>query len=102
MVLDTLQNLLNQTGFATLDWGNYVMILVALVFMYLAIAKGFEPLLLVPISFGMLLVNLFPDIMQSVEDAKAAGNAAGGLSIISTCLMNGVFCRHSYSWVSER
>ena len=79
MVLDTLQNLLNQTGFATLDWGNYVMILVALVFMYLAIAKGFEPLLLVPISFGMLLVNLFPDIMQSVEDAKAAGNAAGGL-----------------------
>lgn len=79
MVLDTLQNLLNQTGFANLDWGNYVMILVALVFMYLAIAKGFEPLLLVPISFGMLLVNLFPDIMQSVEDAKAAGNAAGGL-----------------------
>ena len=79
MVLDTLQNLLNQTGFATLDWGNYVMILVALVFMYLAIAKGFEPLLLVPISFGMLLVNLFPDIMQSIEDAKAAGNAAGGL-----------------------
>ena len=79
MVLDTLQNLPNQTGFATLDWGNYVMILVALVFMYLAIAKGFEPLLLVPISFGMLLVNLFPDIMQSVEDAKAAGNAAGGL-----------------------
>ena len=79
MVLDTLQNLLNQTGFATLDWGNYVMILVALVFMYLAIAKGFEPLLLVPISFGMLLVNLFPYIMQSVEDAKAAGNAAGGL-----------------------
>lgn len=79
MVLDTLQNLLNQTGFATLDWGNYVMILVALVFMYLAIAKGFEPLLLVPISLGMLLVNLFPDIMQSVEDAKAAGNAAGGL-----------------------
>lgn len=79
MVLDTLQNLLNQTGFATLEWGNYVMIAVALVFMYLAIAKGFEPLLLVPISFGMLLVNLFPDIMQSIEDAKAAGNAAAGL-----------------------
>ncbi len=79
MVLDTLQNLLNQTGFANLEWGNYVMILVALVFMYLAIAKGFEPLLLVPISFGMLLVNLFPDIMQSIEDAKAEGNATGGL-----------------------
>ncbi len=79
MILDTLQNLLNQTGFMTLEWGNYVMILVALVFLYLAIAKGFEPLLLVPISFGMLLVNLFPDIMQTIEDAAAAGNTAGGL-----------------------
>ena len=79
MVIDTLQNLWNQTGFMNLTWGNYVMILVALVFMYLAIAKGFEPLLLVPISFGMLLVNLFPDIMQTIEDAKAAGNQAAGL-----------------------
>lgn len=78
-VLDTLQNLLDQTGFMTLTWQNYVMVAVALVFMYLAIAKGFEPLLLVPISFGMLLVNLFPDIMQSLEDAKAAGNTAAGL-----------------------
>jgi len=40
------------------------MILVALVFLYLAIAKGYEPLLLVPISFGMLLVNLYPSIME--------------------------------------
>ena len=79
LVLETLQNLLNQTAFMNLTWGNYVMILVALVFMYLAIGKGFEPLLLVPISFGMLLVNLFPDIMQSFEEAEAAGNSAAGL-----------------------
>ena len=79
MVLETLKNLLDQTGFMNLEWGNYVMILVALVFMYLAIAKGFEPLLLVPISFGMLLVNLFPDIMQTIEEANAAGNTAAGL-----------------------
>lgn len=79
MVIETLQNLWEQTGFMSLEWGNYVMVLVALVFMYLAIAKGFEPLLLVPISFGMLLVNLFPDIMQSFEDAAAAGNTAAGL-----------------------
>lgn len=39
------------------------MILIAFAFMYLAIGKGFEPLLLVPISFGMFLVNMFPDIM---------------------------------------
>ena len=78
-ILDVLENLLNQTGFMTLGWGNYVMILVAFVFLYLAIGKGFEPLLLVPISFGMLLVNLFPDIMQTIEDAKEAGNTAAGL-----------------------
>jgi len=40
-------------------WGNVVMILVACVFLYLAIAKEFEPLLLVPIAFGMLLVNIY-------------------------------------------
>ncbi|MBR5371168.1 MAG: sodium ion-translocating decarboxylase subunit beta, partial [Oscillospiraceae bacterium] len=39
-------------------WKNLFMILVSFVFMYLAIAKGFEPLLLLPISFGMLLTNL--------------------------------------------
>ena len=79
MVLETLQNLLNQTAFMNLTWGNYVMILVALFFLYLAIGKEREPLLLVPISFGMLLVNLFPDIMQSFEEAKEAGNSAAGL-----------------------
>ncbi|MBR0381662.1 MAG: sodium ion-translocating decarboxylase subunit beta [Eubacterium sp.] len=61
---ETLINLAKQTGFASLTPGNYVMILVALVFMYLAIVKEYEPLLLVPISFGMLLVNLYPPIMQ--------------------------------------
>lgn len=60
---DTLMGLLETTGFTNLYWGNYVMILVALVFLYLAIVKGHEPLLLVPISFGMLLVNLCPGIM---------------------------------------
>lgn len=73
MVLDTLKNLLDQTGFMTLEWGNYVMILVALVFLYLAIAKGFEPLLLVPIAFGMLLVNLFPDIMKPITGGEPGG-----------------------------
>ena len=74
MILDTLKNLAEQTGFATLEWGNYVMVLVALVFLYLAIAKGFEPLLLVPIAFGMLLVNLFPDIMKPIgTDGEPGG-----------------------------
>ena len=59
----TLDNLLHQTAFASLTWGNYVMILVACFFLFLAIAKGFEPLLLTPIAFGMLLVNIYPQIM---------------------------------------
>lgn len=75
-VLDTLGNLLHQTAFFNLTWGNYLMVAVALFFLYLAIAKGYEPLLLVPISFGMLLVNLYPDIMLRVEDSS---NGVGGL-----------------------
>ena len=63
-IVNTLSNLWQQTAFTTMKPGNYIMIVVALVFLYLAIAKGFEPLLLVPISFGMLLVNLYPAIMN--------------------------------------
>ena len=63
-VVQTISNLAGQTGFAFLTPGNYVMIVVALIFLYLAIVKEYEPLLLVPISFGMLLVNLYPDIMS--------------------------------------
>ena len=65
--MDVLQNLLHQTAFAngTVDWRSYVMIVVAFVFLYLAIKKGYEPLLLVPIAFGMLLVNIYPPIMES-------------------------------------
>ncbi|MCR5754447.1 MAG: sodium ion-translocating decarboxylase subunit beta [Acetatifactor sp.] len=63
-ILTTLENLMQQTAFFSLTWGNYLMILVACVFLYLAIKKEYEPLLLVPISFGMLLVNMYPPIMQ--------------------------------------
>ena len=48
-------------------------------FLYLAIGRGYEPLLLVPIAFGMLLVNLYPDIMKTVEEAAADGSTSAGL-----------------------
>ena len=48
---ETLSNLLHQTAFFNLTWGNYVMILVAFIFLYLAIKKGFEPL---PVSYTHL------------------------------------------------
>ena len=72
----TLANLLQQNAFLNLTFGNFIMILVAFVFLYLAIRKGFEPLLLVPIAFGMLLVNIYPDIMAAPEDMS---NGVGGL-----------------------
>ena len=75
-IINTMSNLIHQTAFFNLTWGNYILILVAFIFLYLAIAKGFEPLLLVPISCGMLLVNMFPDIMISPEEAS---NGVGGL-----------------------
>ena len=75
-VTETLSNLIHQTAFFSLTWGNYLMIAVACVFLFLAIKKGFEPLLLVPIAFGMLLVNIYPDIMANPEDMS---NGVGGL-----------------------
>ena len=75
-ITETLSNLVHQTAFFNLTWGNYLMIAVACVFLFLAIKKGFEPLLLVPIAFGMLLVNIYPDIMASPEETS---NGVGGL-----------------------
>ncbi len=75
-ILETLGNLMHQTAFFNLTWGNYVMVAVACFFLFLAIKKEYEPLLLVPIAFGMLLVNIYPDIMISPEESS---NGVGGL-----------------------
>ncbi len=78
-ILTTLDNLIHQSAFFNLTVGNFIMILVAAFFLYLAIKKGYEPLLLVPIAFGMLLVNLYPDIMKTIEEAAADGSTSAGL-----------------------
>ncbi|MCD8082128.1 MAG: sodium ion-translocating decarboxylase subunit beta [Clostridiales bacterium] len=75
-IVSTLGNLIHQTAFFNLTYGNFIMILVAFVFLYLAIKWGFEPLLLLPIAFGMLLVNIYPDIMAEPEEMS---NGVGGL-----------------------
>ena len=75
-IATTMSNLLQQTAFCNLTFGNFLMIAVALFFLLLAIKFGFEPLLLVPIAFGMLLVNIYPDIMAKPEDMS---NGVGGL-----------------------
>ena len=56
--LSALRGIIEQSGLAGLTQGNAVMLAVAFVLLYLAIVKDFEPLLLIPISFGCILVNL--------------------------------------------
>ncbi|WP_022748038.1 sodium ion-translocating decarboxylase subunit beta [Lachnobacterium bovis] len=73
---DILNNLLHQTAFFNLTVGNYIMILIACVLLFFAIKKEYEPLLLVPIAFGMLLVNIYPDIILNPANSK---NGTGGL-----------------------
>ncbi len=56
--VEILKNLWRSTGMYNGSWQNYVMIAVSFVLMYLAIVKKFEPLLLLPIAFGMFFINL--------------------------------------------
>jgi sodium ion-translocating decarboxylase beta subunit len=56
--LNTISDLINTSGFVRGHWTEFLMIAISLVLIYLAIAKQYEPLLLLPIAFGMLLANL--------------------------------------------
>ena len=57
-LLQNFQYFFNTTGFVHLEWGNLVMIVIGIAFIYMAVAKGWEPLLLLPIGFGILLGNI--------------------------------------------
>lgn len=57
-ITNSLVNFLSSTGFAGLSWDTLIMLVIACILLYLAIVKQFEPLLLLPIAFGMLLTNL--------------------------------------------
>ncbi|MCQ2513755.1 MAG: sodium ion-translocating decarboxylase subunit beta [Ruminococcus sp.] len=63
--VDAVVGIFQTSGFAALTWQNYVMMLVSFILIYLAVKKQYEPLLLLPIAFGMLLVNLCPSIMAA-------------------------------------
>ena len=74
MFTTALQNIWLDSGFSALTWGNCLMLLIACVLIFLAIAKKFEPLLLLPIAFGMLLVNLpLTGIMGAATDSEPGG-----------------------------
>ena len=91
---DALVGIFTGSGFVALDWRNYIMIAVACVLFYLAIKKEFEPLLLLPIAFGMLLVNLYPGIMAAPDttlmSAEECIAAKGSTSGYATTILNGV------------
>ena len=72
-VVEAIQGIWNTSGIISMDWRNYVMIAIACILIYLAIGRQFEPLLLLPISFGMLLVNLMPGIMAAPTDTSNGG-----------------------------
>ncbi|MFR2562661.1 MAG: sodium ion-translocating decarboxylase subunit beta [Anaeromassilibacillus sp.] len=72
--VNSILDILRSSGFMTNDWRNYIMIGIACILIYLAIKKEFEPLLLLPIAFGMMMVNLYPAIM-----AEPTATANGGL-----------------------
>ena len=57
-IFEVLRETFASSGFAALTWREVVMLFVSFVLLYLAIVKGFEPLLLLPIAFGMMLTNL--------------------------------------------
>ena len=72
--IDSLIKLWEDSGFVALTWQSLVMMAVACILMYLAIAKKFEPLLLLPIAFGVLLANLpLTGLMAEPASAQEAG-----------------------------
>lgn len=71
---DIIRNMVETSGFAGLTWHHLVMILIALLFIYLAIFKEYEPYLLLPIAFGILLVNLpFTGIFAGPANGEPGG-----------------------------
>jgi sodium ion-translocating decarboxylase beta subunit len=84
-ILDSFAGFLETTGFVNLTLGHVLMIGVACLLIYLAVKKGFEPLLLVPIGFGMLLANIpisgimNPPVMELGADGIPVVKEIGGL-----------------------
>lgn len=100
-IIDALVSLFQESGFVHLAWQNWVMIAISFVLFYFAIVKKYEPLLLLPIAFGMLLVNIYPDIMYDplaiatpggeVLDASAHWYDSGVLRLIYCGVKSSIF-----------
>ncbi|MBN1891218.1 MAG: sodium ion-translocating decarboxylase subunit beta [Clostridiales bacterium] len=76
MFIDAIKTIWENSGFSALTWQHLIMLVLAGVLIYLAIAKKFEPMLLLPIAFGMLLVNL---PLTGIMSEPASSAETGGL-----------------------
>lgn len=98
MFIELITDFWYSTGFGLMTGGHIIMLLVSLILLYLAIAKGFEPLLLVPIAFGMLLANLpgaylmKEPVVQIIQDPKTG-------ELVSKTLENGGLLYYLYQGV---
>lgn len=91
LFIDVLTNLFKSSGFAALDWRNILMIIISFVLVYLAIARQFEPLLLLPIAFGMFLSNLpLAGLMAEAAEGQP-WYSAGVLRIIYSGVKSNLF-----------
>lgn len=77
-MVEFLSNVLDVTGFAQVDWGTMLMWIIAGVLLYMGIFKQYEPLLLIPIGFGVLLANL-PSAGLAVVESNMVVNPDGSL-----------------------
>ncbi len=87
--MDVLATLVEGAGLVHLTWQNLVMFAVAGALLYLAVAKGYEPLLLVPIGFGALLANL-PNAMMAASSTFVRGADGGSLPLLQLVYEAGI------------
>ena len=73
-MVQALTDLIRMSGLVHLTYKEIIMIIIACIFLYLAIKKGYEPYLLIPIAFGILLVNLpLAGLMTPPADSESGG-----------------------------
>ncbi|MDD3958715.1 MAG: sodium ion-translocating decarboxylase subunit beta [Oscillospiraceae bacterium] len=88
MFVEAIKTIWESSGFYAMTWQNLVMIVLACVLIYLAIAKKFEPMLLLPIAFGVLLVNL---PITGIMDSPIGDNPGGLLYYLYQGVKLGIY-----------